>query len=84
MDGETDTDDDIVIYWSGGNDLASHGVWVWASLGYRIYPYVNWESREGPPFGDHGKHCLGLEQNLLKWRATDCNEKGYYICERRE
>jgi hypothetical protein len=36
------------MYWIGGNDLATKGRWVWASNGYRIYPYVNWKAAESP------------------------------------
>ena len=38
------SDFDNSMYWIGGNDLATHQRWVWASKGYRIYPYVNWET----------------------------------------
>ena len=79
------TDDDDRIYWTGGNDLASHGVWVWASQSYRIYPYANWEEGSGPAAGvTDGKHCLALEPQMFKWRSEDCNELGYFICERRK
>ncbi len=34
-------------FWTGGNDLAIPRKWVWASRGFRIYPFVNW--RGGRP-----------------------------------
>ena len=39
---------DSSMYWIGGNDLATKGRWVWASNGYRIYPYVNWKAAQSP------------------------------------
>jgi hypothetical protein len=55
---------DSSMYWIGGNDLATKGRWVWASNGYRIYPYVNWKAAESPEAVE-GADGMAMETGII-------------------
>ena len=55
---------DSSMYWIGGNDLATKGRWVWASNGYRIYPYVNWKAAESPEVVE-GADGMAMETGII-------------------
>ncbi len=54
-------------FWTGGNDLATPGRWVWASRGFRIYPFVNWL------MGDAGRPKY-MEQEAAKGEEEEKEE----------
>lgn len=56
----------ITSYWVGGNDLATHNRWVWASTGYRIYPFANWAKNK--PSGPGRLRMFHLQNNCqVNW-----------------
>ena len=73
------------FYWIGGNDLATRNRWVWASKGYRIYPYVNWMEKK-PTRSENANsegQCIALDPSQnFQWRDESCGStKAYFFCE---
>ncbi|BFZ25379.1 hypothetical protein BsWGS_28418 [Bradybaena similaris] len=64
----------------GGTDVFDEGVWVWASSGNNIYPFVDWAP--GEPNELQGEDCLvfyGVED--YRWDDFYCNMPANFICE---
>ena len=68
------------MYWVGGNDLATKGRWVWASNGYRIYPYVNWKAEATE--ADSDGRCVGLDAITFQWMVRPCEDQASFFCEK--
>ena len=65
--------------WIGGNDLATGSRWVWASNGYRIYPFTFWKA--GYPEKSGSKHCMAMDQENSQWINLDCQTEAVFACE---
>ena len=76
--------------WTGGNDLAKEGEWMWAGNN-QAFNYTQWRMVVDPdkgivqqPDNDNGdEHCMVLSHlDNYNWNDYECNKKYYYfICE---
>ncbi|CAB4069297.1 CCKAR [Lepeophtheirus salmonis] len=69
--------------WIGGNDLSQHRVWVWASNGKRMIPFVNWYTGNELKSQGTQERCLStLGNGSTKWIPSDCNFQKSFTCEK--
>jgi hypothetical protein len=65
-------------WWSGGNDEAVEGTWVWRSG--QSWSYSNWHSGEPNNLGNEDCMQLGRFADYT-WNDEQCSSEFYYICE---
>ncbi len=77
--------------WTGGNDLAKEGTWMWAGIN-EPFNYTAWREHVDPDKGivkqpdnegDEGEHCMHLYHlDNYSWNDDKCSKKYFYfICE---
>ncbi|XP_077981766.1 adhesion G protein-coupled receptor L1-like [Glandiceps talaboti] len=78
------TNEKITGFWTGGNDIAREGVWMWSGLDHSV---TSWQP-ESPDPRDNPRvqNCLELNTEYLedydfRWKASQCADKKYSICE---
>jgi hypothetical protein len=62
-------------FWVGSSDLENAGTFRWFYSGDQFSSDL-WSSNPGS-----GDHCVSFDDNFLKFTASDCEKKNYYICE---
>ena len=76
-------------FWTGGNDLAAEGLWLWAGVGEALnytqwltYPHPDRGTVEQPDNLDGVEHCMHMYHLLgYDWNDSDCTNNFYAICE---
>lgn len=64
--------------WTGGNDLAQTGTWVWDSG--EPFDYANWDG--GQP-DNAAEHCVRADGDVGgRWHDDSCGDVWSFVCER--
>ncbi|KAL5011335.1 hypothetical protein ScPMuIL_009886 [Solemya velum] len=68
-------------YWIGANQMNSQGGWQWTDNS--AFQYLNWH--QGQPQQDLDSQCAAIApvQWRYQWGTSRCDEKQFYICEKR-
>jgi hypothetical protein len=67
-------------WWTGGNDQATEGTWVWENGD--SFSYTNWHSGEPNNTGTGGEDCLQLGRfGDDTWNDEPCSSSFYFVCE---
>ncbi|KAH8285574.1 hypothetical protein KR054_011150 [Drosophila jambulina] len=67
--------------WTSGTDLANSGSWVWFSKG-RAVNYRNFQYGL-PGESNYNRHCLSINGITGLWENEECDEKRFFVCEKR-
>ncbi|XP_070564242.1 adhesion G protein-coupled receptor L4-like [Ptychodera flava] len=78
------TDEKTTGFWTGGNDIAKEGLWVWTGSDTIITSWDEASSTEQDK--QRTQDCLELNTQYLedydfRWQASRCGDEKYFICE---
>lgn len=71
------------LYWTGGNDLAKTGEFVWQSTGQK-FVFTDWSPGNPSHMEANGtvQHCVEVYYDVsLQWDDGFCETPNHFICE---
>nr|QNH72453.1 toxin candidate TRINITY_DN20625_c6_g6_i3.p1 [Ceriantheomorphe brasiliensis] len=71
---------DVDGYWTGGNDQATEGTFVWGDGS--TFSYSDWHAGE-PNDLNNNEDCLELRKDFqFQWNDLDCSHLNAFICKK--